>query len=519
MNATEREIELKLEFDPADARRLRRCLSLQSRSSKAVRQRLVSVYFDTADLRLRRSGLSLRVRRNGRTHTQTIKNDDGQAAVVFDRAEWEQEIPGPLPDLAAAKERIEPLLNGQTMDSLRPAFETRIERTKYSLVTRGSRVEVVLDQGEIDTGKRQLPICELEFELKRGEREHLFHLARTLGEAAPLRLSVRSKADRGYELVSNKLNAAEKAADVHVQATMSTAEAFRTIARDCLKQLLANESSMLSGASEPLHQMRIALRRLRAALSTFSIVMADGAYGRIKSDLRWISAELSPARDLDVLVAEVLTPLRQQHPADPGVAVIWRNVQARRARAHKSAAAAVRSARFRALVLDATEWIEAGPWTKDPDDLLRLRREQPIAILAAQELGRRRKQIRKHNTALRGLSVPERHKLRIRVKKLRYAVEFFADVFSGSGAAERCQAMVSALKDLQDALGALNDIAMRERLASRLAVSGRQSKPREAERAFAAGVIFGSQEAHVDQMLEAAAAAHARFLEVKRFWK
>jgi CHAD domain-containing protein len=171
--------------------------------------------------------------------------------------------------------------------------------------------------------------------------------------------------------------------------------------------------------------------------------------------------------------------------------------------------------------LQAAEWIEAGRWSWDEDDLRRVRREQPISVLADDELTRRRKKIRKQSKLLAELSVPERHKLRIRAKKLRYALEFFADVFPGSKNTKRCKAALSSLKELQDALGALNDIATREALASRMARAvSRTSKRQEArERAFAAGVIFGSQDAHVQSMLDKAAAASAQFLKVKPFWK
>ena len=118
------------------------------------------------------------------------------------------------------------------------------------------------------------------------------------------------------------------------------------------------------------------------------------------------------------------------------------------------------------------------------------------------------------------MSAAERHRLRIRGKKLRYAVEFFADVFPGKKNAKRRNAALSALKELQDALGALNDIATREKLASHVALAKRpRAKERTArERAFAAGVIFGEQEAHVDRMLDAADGAYAKLLKVKAFW-
>ncbi len=519
MHETAREIELKLELDPSDASRIKRHLSRRLGTAKPAREKLVSVYFDTPDLRLRQNGLTLRVRRAGRRHTQTIKSTNGQAAGLFDRGEWEQEVPGPLPDLAQAKNtRLESLLNGEAA-SLRPAFETRIERRRYQLTSRGTRIEVALDEGEVDTGEARRPICELELELAQGEPAELFRLARSLSEVAPLHLSVKSKSDHGYELAGD--GAVEKATEVHLTPMMASAAAFRAIARNCLKQVAANEQPMVAGDGEGLHQLRIGLRRLRAAISVFKSIVTDGECERLKAELRWISGKLSPARDLDILVTEVLDPLRKHHAGDVGVAGVYRDVRRRRARAYKRAADAVRSPRFRALVLQTAEWVETGPWSTDADDLLRVRREGPVQVLAAEELARRCKKIRKQSRFLAEQSAPRRHALRIRAKKLRYAIEFFADVFPGHKKARRCKAAIAALKDLQDALGALNDIATRETLAARLKHAGSRTAQhrRDArERAFAAGVIFGSQDAHVEAMLDKAAAASAQFLSVKPFW-
>jgi len=86
MQVAPREIELKLAFDPADGARLKRHLGRTFRRQSRSRQTLVSVYFDTPDLRLRAAGMTLRVRREGRRMVQTIKSANGAAAGLFDRA-------------------------------------------------------------------------------------------------------------------------------------------------------------------------------------------------------------------------------------------------------------------------------------------------------------------------------------------------------------------------------------------------------------------------------------------------
>jgi CHAD domain-containing protein len=211
-----------------------------------------------------------------------------------------------------------------------------------------------------------------------------------------------------------------------------------------------------------------------------------------------------------------------QNAGDPGVLGIVRDVKRRRARAHEESVATIRSARFRNLILNTAEWIEVGPWTKSDDDLLRLLREQPIIARAPGELAIRRKKLkRRGSNTLKELSPLQRHALRIAAKKFRYALEFFSNLFPGKTSARRCSEALLALKELQDALGGLNDIAIREQLASRIALSRRfkSDVPGVRQRAFAAGLIAGSQEAHAAALLDAAESAYTKFLNVKVFWR
>ena len=141
------------------------------------------------------------------------------------------------------------------------------------------------------------------------------------GETVPFRLEVKSKAERGYELLRGRLYEAEKAAEIDIPPELETGEAFRAIAQSCLRQIIANEPAMCAGQAEALHQMRIGLRRLRAAIAIFADVVDDEELETIKGELKWITQELGPARDLDVFAADVLAPVKSQAaratPASP----------------------------------------------------------------------------------------------------------------------------------------------------------------------------------------------------------
>ncbi len=265
---------------------------------------------------------------------------------------------------------------------------------------------------------------------------------------------------------------------------------------------MANEPSMCAGQTESLHQMRIGLRRLRAAIAIFADVVADEDLAKIKAELKWITQELGPARDLDVFDADVLGPLRASHPGDDAIAAAHRDLQQKRMAAYARAAAAARSSRFRAAVLDLAEWIETGSWAADDDKERKALRTRPVAKHAKKKLARLRKRIKRKGNDLRHRSATRRHRLRIRAKRLRYATEFFAATFPGEKSAKRRTESLSALKDLQDALGGLNDLATRRALiGDRL----------EGDTSFAS--------ADTEPLLHKAEHAVARFTDTKPFWK
>lgn len=501
-----REIELKLELDPTDAPQVKSDPLLASESLGApVVQRLISTYFDTPDRALAKAGVFLRVRESDGRYVQTVKAM-GRTDLI-ERSEWEREIADGSPDLAVADGTpLRPLLTRARRSSLRPVFVTNMRRTLRRVVHGGSTIEVALDEGEILAGAREAPISEVELELKDGNPAELFSLARALSETVPLRLAIKTKAERGFELLSQEDFAVEKAGDVDIKPSVTAAQAFRAIARNCLRQIIVNGPGVYAGHAEALHQMRVGLRRLRAAISIFSDVVADGGEERIKGDLKWITQELGPPRDLDVFAADVLKPLHKARSKDLGVKVALRDFEERRAAAYARAIDSLRSERHRKALLNLAEWIEVGPWASGEAA------QRPITELASAELSRLRKGVRKRGEHLRRISAAERHKLRIRAKRLRYATEFFANTFPGARNVKRRDELLSALKDLQDALGGLNDLETRHGLM-------RGSEGEEPAASMQAAIPDPEREAASrERLLAEAEKAFARFADAKAFW-
>jgi triphosphatase len=327
--------------------------------------------------------------------------------------------------------------------------------------------------------------------------------------------------ERGYELIEKTPVAAETARDPELSAGMSAGCAFTLVGRACLRHLVANVPAMINRDGSALHQMRVAMRRMRAAISLFSVVMGDDRVSAIKTELRWLAQEFGPARDLDTLIGEVIKPLRKQHANEPGLVSISNMFTRKRLKSYRRAQEAVQSVRFRTLVLDTAEWVETGPWSTSEDALMRARREMPIEIFAAEQLSQRRKRIGRRGARINDLNPQQLHRLRIQVKKFRYATEFFSSVYHGKKSAKQCKKTKSSLMQLQNCLGRINDIVTHKDLFADIVASPARGLTGEQNRhrAFAAGLIIGDQQAQIQELLDRARKAYSRFDGAKAFWK
>ena len=510
-----RELEIKLELPPSSVGRLKKIPLLHALKAPK-RATEVSVYFDTDKHKLRKNGLMLRVRRIGKRYVQTIKANGTSG--LFERSEWESEITDGEPDLSLVRDTpLKPLMNGKLRRQLKPMFETRVNRTVYALAKRAHVIELAIDRGKIDTGVSSLPLCELELELKRGNEADLFSVARELVHVLPAQLALKSKSERGYELIDEELGAAVRAGPIDLTVCASTRDGFKMIGGACLKQVIDNEAAIIKGDPEGVHQMRVGLRRLRAAMSLFSTLLHDPQTSAIKTELKWLAGELAPAREIEVLMNRVVKPLEKTGDVRRnGLPALLRELAEKRKAALERVQNTIASTRFRALTLEVAAWLETGHWMKPEDDLVRSRGELTIQGFAADQLGRRWRKVRKTGKALAQLDAPNRHKLRIQVKKLRYAAEFFGDLFKGKQVSQRRKKFVAALEHLQDGLGDLNDITVDENLITTTGLRRQRPNPK---RAFAAGLLTGREDANLDAAMAAATEGYAAFVEIKPFWQ
>ena len=505
------EIELKFLIAPESSNAV--LARLEGR--EAVRQ-LDAIYFDTADHALRKAGFGLRIRDGENGRKQTLKS--ASSGGVFARGEWESAVAGPEPDRdLLAKTPAGQVING---DALAPVFATNVRRVTRLVERDGATIEAALDQGELRADDRRAAVSELELELKTGAPRVLFDLARDLAAHAPLRLSLVSKAERGYALALDEADGPRPDPALDPKAT--TGEALQALGRTALCRLCAAAETLRTRPGpERVHKLRVAARRFRALLSIFKPLAGDPAALHVKAELKWLADELGAARGLDVFVADVWRPAVENQTArdaeqdDVGqdearaLAAFGKALLAAQTQAYARADAAVDSARFRALAIDAAAWLEAGAWTTDAR--LKKQRDKPAPDFAAKALDKRRRRIRKDGRDLSTLSPEDRHHLRIRGKKLRYAVDDLGGLFPDHP--KRLARFALATKALQDALGLLNDLAGREALAREVALSCE-----DPEAAFAAGQLTAGGAEREAELLADAQGAYVTFVESKRFW-
>ncbi|MBB4568935.1 CHAD domain-containing protein [Rhizobium leucaenae] len=432
------EIELKLELSTKAARRLLGFNPLTN-PDKVLKQ--TSTYFDTGDHKLLQKGFTLRVRRTGDVHVQTVKAV-GQSQSLFARSEWETPIEGDKPvvdDSSPLKTEF-----GEEL-AVSPAFNVEIERRVWTVEENGSRIEVVIDQGSVVSGDRNSAVREAELELKDGNQRDLFVFARKIEAVAPIRFGVRSKAERGFALIEQQ-KSVFKAEPIHLDQNMHASDAFQTIAASCFRHFRLNEDVLLRQRNaEALHQARVGLRRLRSDFSLFKRMLPGDEPQRLKDEFRWLTGVLGEARNLDVLLAKATDPDLRGRLKDA------------REAAYDEAVEGLNSSRARALMLDFNEWLRCGEYLSLPEteDVRGLQASE----FAEMALDRMRKKLKKHGQVLAKVDDHQRHEARKDAKKLRYAAEFFESLFDDKRGVRRHRRFIGAMEKLQDHLGSLNDLA------------------------------------------------------------
>ena len=464
------EIELKLSLTAEEAVRLFRLPLLRSLATGRARSRqLVTTYYDTPNQTLRRKGVALRVRRDGKRLQQTLKVPVGIDGGARHFREIDSDIDRARPDVR----RIDHALIGSIFDgakerSLRPVFTSAFERRILPVKLGESEIEVALDVGELRAGRRRAPICEAELELKSGDPARLYELALAMQANLPLRIERRTKAARGYRLRNGRKPMVEKWQAVQLERSHTVREAFPWLARSCIAHVLSNVPVVLESRDPAgVHQVRVGLRRLRTLLDAFRGYLSPQVLAHINAERRWLQRHLGPAREWDVFVTETLDPALADFADRAAARTVRRFAGNLRNAAYADARATLADVRLTDFMLRLEGWLDTGAWTNASAETL----DRPVASLAQRALSRCYDRV--ETLAERGgtLSDEEVHALRIRIKTLRYSADFFANLYDRDSA----DRLLMAARAIQDILGRFNDAVVGQSLLARLesAVAGR----------------------------------------------
>ena len=468
-----REIELKLQIagtaDPTELLESPRLAELAA--GRPRRQALRSVYYDTPDLALWREGLVLRVRELRQSHIVGVKTRGVARGGLVAREEVESPLAGEVADLrhvprtrlfdaiAEPKLRraVEKAAAGQPLAA---RVETRVERIALLLRFGEATIELALDQGEVRAGRSRLPIRELELELLSGPTRALFDVALRLASAGDLRPSSLGKAERGFALLLGQEPTPARAESIALRHDAPLEETIRLVLGECMRHLTQSQRAAERGDDpEGVHQLRVGARRLRSALGLFEPWLPVRTARSLSEEVRWLGRALGHARELDVFLLDLIGPLARTRPEDKGLAALCEAADAARADAYAAVRKALASRRYTRLVLRLGRFVEA-PFRRS--DLAEL--QAPARRAARRTLRRRAEKMRELGERLGELAPRELHRLRIRAKRLRYAIELVGPLFGEKSSARTARRLAA----LQDALGQLNDLTNAEALLGQL---------------------------------------------------
>ncbi|MHB8886502.1 MAG: CYTH and CHAD domain-containing protein [Methylovirgula sp.] len=441
-----------------------RCAESLDRLSgvKATHEQIRAVYLDTPDYAIAGLGLAFGIRRRSGTGKY---------------GGWKRFVEplSPATPKAARRARASCLRQATAIDVVAQA-ET--QRWLWSFFCGGTLIEARLERANIVMNGKTAVLGSLSLRCDAPNAAFLRFVAE-ICEPDRLRLSAASDLARAYRLCDGPSASYVAAFAPNLDADMDAGAAFRTIATACFDQFLLNEALIrATGNHEAVHQCRVALRRLSACLRFFSGFIGGTDYETLRADLKKLGTYLRDARDLDVMIADVIAP---KLAADPtcGANALMCEIEARHKMAHADLVAALCAPSSAALFLRFALWLEAGDWTGFTDQKSVKRRHEPIAKYAREKFEKMHGKFVARCADLGEMDKDDRHRTRIHAKNLRYDTEFFTGLADSKSARKRMLAFIHAVKSLQTVLGDWNDILMARQFLSGFGqTTGTESEPK-----------------------------------------
>ncbi len=445
------EVELKFVVPPSRRGALSRAL----RSSPCRTQRLQSIYYDTTDDRLQAHGQSLRLRKEGQRWVQTAKAPthdplcrlEHNVSVVVSRGQS-----SPEPDLAlhdntlvgaAVRATLADTPQGLKNATLVERFRVSVSRMARTESVSGTCIELALDTGVILAGGHSISICEFEMEMKSGSEVELIRQASIWSFENGLWLSTLSKSEQGFRLAhGGSAGRPVTAIDAAVEPNVDAAGFLTATLASCLRPILGNASEIAAGAldEEFVHQLRVGLRRIRTALRELKRLGPTVEHAWERGFARAFR-ELGAHRDAVTVVPAIraeMVAAGLDYVGEPKFAPLIRSPQA-----------VVRDAEFQRIMLAILAYCR--PQSDHGVRDSRARKALRAKLVRSLESLHRR--LVHDASRFSSLSLAHQHRVRKRLKRLRYLSEFVVPLFD----AKRIKRYLLSWHSAQDALGEYND--------------------------------------------------------------
>jgi CHAD domain-containing protein len=419
-------------------------------------RRLVDIYLDTGDWRIARAGYVLRIRHHAEQAEVTLKGT--APAVVGLRKRTEVSEPLPVAGVHAmggagpVGRRLRALAGSASLVHL---LEVRTRRRPYQLYVDEETVgEIDLDDTIIVVGDDQYPVRMRRVEVEVGEAwvERLSPLVEQLRLQCGLQPAILSKLEAGLLAAGLHVPALPDVGSTVLAPEPSLGDVAFVVLRRNVTAMLAHEpGTRLGEEAEELHDMRVATRRLRAALDLFEPAL-PGRSRRLRQELGWVAQQLGLVRDFDVQLARLNT-WRDELPAQDGAALgdLAGLLHRQRDEARGDLLGCLDSERYDTLVSELISMLHQGPGAGTGRAADRAG-EPAVAVVPTLVLARHRAATKAARRARRTGDPTDVHRLRILCKRLRYALEFVSEIYDG-----RTRGVVRRVVALQDCLGLMQD--------------------------------------------------------------